>query len=67
MGEESNLLINLCNELIDQECWKIKVSHCYQKANQAANKLANLGIDRSINIPFFHSPPKNIVNYVGAT
>ena len=40
----------------------MKVSHYDRQANQVAEKLVNLGIEKCIGFFFFNSPPKSILD-----
>lgn len=54
-------LIMQCKEMLEEEGWKVKVSHCYCKVNCVADRLANLGIDKEIGVIYFNSPSKKTI------
>ena len=57
-------LILQCKELIAQSTWEIKVMHCYREANQVADRLSNLSIDKKVGVVYYDSPPKEAIDVV---
>ena len=55
---EYQFLIQKCQQLLDWGGWEIKVSHCFQEANQVADKLANIGTQGGLGVQIFRVPPK---------
>ena len=40
--------------------WEIRITHCFREANQVADKLANMGIECSLEVRTYHASPIEI-------
>jgi len=54
---EYNNLIHQCKALLDWGGWEVKISHCFRKANQVADKLANMDVEGSLGVQMYRVPP----------
>ena len=54
---EHGALIEQCKRLVQEESWKVQISHCYREANKVADMLANIGVTLNNKFTFFDSPP----------
>ena len=55
-----HFLLQQCSHLMRKEEWEVKISHCYREANQVADILANKGVDNSLGVRKYQSPPVEI-------
>jgi len=43
--------------MIDRHRWEVKITHYYREANQVTDKLANMGVNMSLEFSNINSPP----------
>ena len=65
-SKEHEPLPNRCKKLIQSQDWEIKISCCYQEANQVADKLANMGTDLVSSYNILSFPPQEVINLLFA-
>ena len=54
-------IIKECRELMTRSEWEIKISHCYRKANRAADYFANLRVTQNNPLVIFDSLPSMLL------
>jgi len=57
---EHHFLLQRCSNLLRKEEWEVKITHCYREANQVADILANKGVDGTLGVTKYQSPPVEI-------
>ena len=49
-------IIRQCRDLIHQEGWEVRISHCYREANKVADALANMGCNFTSGVAIYDFP-----------
>ena len=57
---EHQPLLHQCHDLLQQDGWRVIISHCYREANKVADALANIGCNLSSTLAIFDRPPPEI-------
>jgi len=54
---EHHFLVQKCRRLLYETAWDVKITHCFRETNQVADKLANIGVTRSLEAITYQNPP----------
>jgi len=63
---ENNSIIQQCKQLLSWEGWETHLTHCYREANQVADMLAKIAIDRQLGVRIYREPPVEVRDIVHA-
>ena len=63
---ENHSIIQQCKQLLSWEGWETHLTHCYREANQVADMLAKIAIDRPLGVRIYREPPVEVQDSVHA-